>query len=154
VHVRHEHGQPVLASGEGAGKRGVQAPLGDPLGRLGVGGERYPLTPRQVGREPSAALRLGLRVAADGLDVRQRGPGPGEQRELDRKPGFRADEQVTFAGQVVDGGGDDALDGTFYRHNGPLGLPGPDGRQGRSDRGTGHRLLAVAPLRTEQARHC
>jgi hypothetical protein len=98
-------------------------------------------------------LRLGLRVAADGLDVRQRGPGPGEQRELDRNPGFCADEQVTFAGQVVDGGGDDALDGAFHRHHGPLGLPGPDSRQDRPDRGIGRRLLAVAWLRTEQARH-
>jgi hypothetical protein len=153
VHVRREHGQPVLGRGEGACQRGVQASLGDPPGRLGVGGERHPLAPWQVDREPAAALRLGLRVAAYGLDVRQRGPGPGEQRELDRQPGFRADEQVTFAGQVVDGGGDDALDGTFYRHHGPLGLPGPDRGQGPSDRGIGHRLLAVAWLRTEQARH-
>jgi hypothetical protein len=74
---RHD-AQPVLGGGEVAGQRRVQIALGDLPGGFGVGGERHPLISGQVGREPAAALRLGLGVTADRLDVCQRGAWPGE----------------------------------------------------------------------------
>jgi len=92
-------------------------------------------------------------MTADRLDVGQRGAGPGEQRELDGQPVFRADEQVTAVGQVVHGRGHDALDRTFHRDDGPLGVPGPDGGQGRADRRVRYRLHIPRRLRADEARH-
>jgi hypothetical protein len=57
------------------------------------------------------------------------------------------------AGQVVDGRRDDALDRTFHRDHGPLGIAGPDGRQSRADRRIRNGLHVLRPLRAGEARH-
>jgi hypothetical protein len=78
-------------------------------------------------------------VTAHGFHVGQRGTLPGKQRELDGQPGLAQDEQVA-ACQVVNGGGDDALDRGLDRNHGPLGRRGADGVERRADRVAGHRL--------------
>mgnify|MGYP003694791441 CR=1 FL=1 len=100
----------VPVRGEGACQRGVHLPVGGLTGRLGVGRQRHPLTIREAGGEPAAALRHGLRVAADPLDVAERGPRPGQQRERDGDLQFRPDDHAVPGGQVVEGRGDHALD--------------------------------------------
>ena len=151
--------RPYRDGGEGTGQRGVDVPVGGLAGRLGVGGQRDPLAVGQVGGEPAAALRHGLRVAADPLDVADRGPRLGQQRERDGDLQFRPDDQVVPGGQAVEGRGDDALDRALDRHHGPFrrtvahrGESGLDGRAGQR-LGVGvdgtQRRLGERPLGTQ-----
>ena len=94
MHVGRDDLQAVPVRGEGARERGVHVPVRGLAGRLRVGRERDPLAVRQVRGEPAAALRHGLRVAADPLDVAEPGPRPPQQRERDRDLQFRHDDQV------------------------------------------------------------
>jgi hypothetical protein len=110
VHVGDEDLQAVPVRGEGARQRGVHLPVRGLARRLGVGRERYPLAVRQVGGQPAPALRHGLRVAADPLDVADDGARLAEERERDRNLQLGHDDQVVPRGQVVQGGRDHSLD--------------------------------------------
>ena len=58
-------------------------------------------------------------------------PGPGDQRERDRQHHLAGDHQRVAGGELVEGGGDGALDGVLQRHHRGVGLAGCGPRPAR-----------------------
>ena len=152
MHVLHQGLHAVHRGRELPGQRGIELPFGYLPGRFGVGGGLPPLGVRQVGRQPLPALRLGLWVPADHLDVGQFGPGADEQRECHRQQHLGADEQWVAIGQLVEGGGDRPFDGVLNWDYRALGGTGPDSVESGPDRGKRHGFCLVTGVQQAERR--
>src|SRR5262249_55794395 len=119
---------------------GLPRPSGPPRAALGVGRGGQPFGVGRVPPHPPPALRLGLRVPADGLDVADRRARARQQRERYRQQQFGADGDVRAGGEFVKRGGDRPLDRVLDRHDRAVRPPPPPpvqrGLHGRARDGT------------------
>ena len=131
--VRGDHFQPVDLEGAQWGRADIGAPLGDGLGRGGVGGRRAELHLGQVLGHPAAHLCLGDGVGAEhgghrallgagGTAETLSLPGAHADREADGNQQLGEDLHAIAGDERVLGLGDGTIHGAFQRDDRVIGL--------------------------------